>query len=212
MPRKINPFNKNIEAAADAAQAQQQGGGNNGILALRSLFGGSRTPPRSNSEAWGRAFQTFILPMIIQGAQEWKANYDARGDFKYKGDRLLREKLAGGQLSQQDQALLDNYASRYPKEYEAALAAAQAPQTGGTQPAPQAQQAPANDVNTSTMMDYIRSTLPQFEDPAQRKDIYPTNALSGETLTQEANDNLANKLYQQDDGNNILKWLNGIRW
>ena len=203
--RKINPFNKDIEAAADAAQAKQQGG-NNGILALRSLLGGSRTPPRSNSEALGRAFQTFILPMIIQGAQEWKANYDARGDFKYRGDSLLKAKLAGEQLSQQDQALLDNYASRYPKEYAAALAAAQAP---------------ANDVNTSTMMDYIRSTLPNTDWQRSSETLPEANGapFSGVNYndrwaqdTQQIMSNLMGNNSQQDDGNNILKWLNGIRW
>lgn len=136
--RKRSLFQRTEDAANAKQNAHMQGGGNDGgILALRSLLGGARRQARSNSEALGMGFREFILPMIIQGAMDWKANYNARGDFKATGAELLDRLIAGDQLSAQEQGILDNYQKRYGKEYADAMAAAQA---RAQQPAPQGTQ------------------------------------------------------------------------
>ena len=136
MAGKRKSLFQRTEDAANAAQNAQRGGGN-GIIGLQQA--GARRQARSNSEALGMGFREFILPMIIQGAMDWKANYNARGDFKATGAELLDRLIAGDQLSAQEQAILDNYQKRYGKEYADAMAAARAraQQTApqGTQPA-----------------------------------------------------------------------------
>lgn len=127
-----------VEAEADKRQAAHgQGGGGNGILALRQLLGGNKRQARNTSEALGMGFREFILPMLFQAAQDWKANYDARGDFKTNGADVLDRFLKNEQLSQSEQELLDNYQKRYPKEYAEQLAAARERLAQQQQPTPQ---------------------------------------------------------------------------
>lgn len=140
--RKRSLFQRTEDSANAKQNAHMQGGGN-GIIGLQQA--GARRQARSNSEALGMGFREFILPMIIQGAMDWKANYNARGDFKATGAELLDRLIAGDQLSAQEQAILDNYKKRYGKEYADALAAAQAralaaAQARAQQPAPQGTQ------------------------------------------------------------------------
>lgn len=126
-----------VEAEADKRQAAHGQGGGNEILALRQLLGGGKRQARNTNEALGMGFREFILPMLFQGANEWKANYDARGAFKTQGADVLDRFLKNEQLSQSEQFLLDNYRTRYPKEYAEHLEAARARLAGGQQPTPQ---------------------------------------------------------------------------
>lgn len=198
-------MNNQIEKMADNAMRASQGGGQSKMLQyMLARLAQQKTPARSNKEGIGRVLGTFLLPMIAQGAQTWKENYDARGDFKANGAELLKKIAAGETLDPQQQAMIDNYKSRYPKEYAAALAAAQqsgqpiAPQTAPQQPAPQGAQAPApaNSVDTSAIRQYIQQQLPQFENPADA----PGNALTGAALAQEAEDRLREALGGEPKG------------
>ena len=224
MAQRKSLFRRTEDAASAAQEKAAQGGGND-ILALRQA--GNRRQARSDSEALGMAFREFILPMILQGAQELKANYDARGDFKATGATLLDRLIGGDQLSQQEQAILDNYQKRYSKEYADAYAAAQ---KRAQQPAPQGEQpaAPANNPTVSALRDYANTfngadfwqhpnytsaILANSDNPADvlQRDVPPLN-LTGETLAQEANDNLMQALNQPQNGDSdLFKWISG-RW
>lgn len=125
-------FNKRVEQQANTAQRAAQNNARQSIddstlsAYMRRMFGiGARSPARSTAEAWGRAAQTFLLPLIMQGAQTWKENYDARGDFNAGGRDYLDKMLRGEKLNPYQQAVLDNYQKKYPEEYAAALQQAQ---------------------------------------------------------------------------------------
>lgn len=218
MTGKRKSLFQRTEDAANAAQNAQRGGGN-GIIGLQQA--GARRQARSNSEALGMGFREFILPMIIQGAMDWKANYNARGDFKATGAELLDRLIAGDQLSAQEQSILDNYQKRYSKEYADAMAAAQ---TRAQQPAPQSEQpaAPANNPISSALKDYVKQNIMPNVDGADffRHASYPDAAyndspvtagafqdaqpaaqeLTGANLAQEAEDRLRNALGGEPKG------------
>lgn len=127
-----------VEDRADLVMAAILGGNNDKTSLYKYLLArlaqNARTPAPSNKAGIGRLLGTFALPMIVQGMQSWKDRYDARGDFKANGATLLGKLMRGETLSQNEQASLDNYRAKYPKEYEAALASLQ---PAATQSAPQ---------------------------------------------------------------------------
>lgn len=184
-----------IEDAATAAMmtakkaAVGAGGQSKMLQYMLARLAMPKTPARSNKEGIGRVLGTFLLPMIAQGAQTWKENYDARGDWKANGDNIYKRWKAGEQLSPQEQRTLDIMRQNYPDRFNTTA-------SGGQQPAPQGAQAPApaNNVDTSAIRQYIQQQLPQFENPA------PGNALTGAALAQEAEDRLREVLGGEPKG------------
>lgn len=195
-----------VESKADramlAAQKAAQGVGRSKMLQyMLARLAQPKAPARSNKEGIGRVLGTFLLPMIAQGAQTWKENYDQRGKNKADAD-VLYERLKNGEtLSPEDQAFFAQMQKNYPDRY------APLPQAGGQQPAPQqptpqgAQApAPANNVDTSEIRRYIQQQLPQFENPADKQTINPGNTLTGAALAQEAEDRLREVLGGEPKG------------
>lgn len=194
-----------IESTADramlAAQKAAQGVGRSKMLQyMLARLAQPKTPARSNKEGIGRVLGTFLLPMIAQGAQTWKENYDARGDWKANGDDIYRRWKAGEQLNPQEQRTLDIMRQNYPDRFNTTASGGQQP--APQQPAPQGAQAPApaNNVDTSEIRRYIQQQLPQFENPADAQTIDPGNALTGAALAQEAEDRLREVLGGEPKG------------
>ena len=204
-------FNKKVEqqanAAQRAAQKNNQSNDDSAISAyMRRMYGiGARSPARNPAEAWGRAAQTFLLPLIAQGIQTWKDNYDARGDFKAGGADYLAAMLRGERLNPYQQSVLDNYQKSYPEEYAAALGAAQ---QGAQQAQQGAQQAtpPPEGINREGILGAIRANTPApAQDEAAVSSAF-TFPYTGEDLaksTPSAQDLVA-EAFRQDELNRIL--------
>ena len=183
-------FNKRVEqqakAAQQAAQRANQSGDDSYMSAFMRRMMGARSPARNTAEAWGRAAQTFLLPLIMQGAQTWKENYDARGDFKAGGRDYLDMMLRGEQLNPYQQSVLDNYQKKYPEEYAAALQAARGAMQQQT---PAAQGAalppPPEGINRDAVRAGILGAInsPQVQGEA---DVSSPFALTGESLANSA--------------------------
>lgn len=207
-----------IEAAAHAAQQkeQQRASANEDSMMsayMRRMFGiGVRSPARSTAEAWGRGAQTFLLPLIAQGIQTWKNNYDARGDFKAGGRDYLDKMLRGEQLNPYQQSVLDNYQKSYPEEYAAALEAArqrQQAQQATPQQTPAAQGAalppPPEGINREGILGAIRANIPAPA-PAEPETSPFNFPYTGEDLAKSAPSaqDLVAEAFRQDELNRIL--------
>lgn len=204
-----------IEAAANYAQQkeQQRASANEDSMMsayMRRMFGiGARSPARSTAEAWGRGAQTFLLPLIAQGIQTWKNNYDARGNFKAGGRDYLDKMLRGEQLNPYQQSVLGNYQKSYPEEYAAALRAAQQAQQATPQQTPAAQGAalppPPEGINREGILGAIRANIPA---PAQDEAVVsqPFASYTGEELAKSAPSaqDLVAEAFRQDELNRIL--------
>ena len=185
-------FNRKVEQQANTAQRAAQNNARQSTddsmmsAYMRRMFGiGARSPARNTAETWGRAAQTFLLPLIMQGAQTWKENYDARGDFKAGGRDYLDMMLRGEQLNPYQQSVLDNYQKKYPEEYAAALQAARGAMQQQT---PAAQGAtmppPPEGINREGLFGALNAnTRPPTYGEA---DISSPYALTGESLANSA--------------------------
>lgn len=184
-------FNKRVEqqakAAQQAAQRANQSSDDSYMSAyMRRMNMGARSPARNTAEAWGRAAREFLLPLIMQGAQSWKENYDARGNFNAAGADYLQKMLRGEQLNPYQQSVLDNYQKSYPEEYAAALQAARGAMQQQT---PAAQGAalppPPEGINRDSIS---RSLFGAINAPAQQGAAVsqPFAALTGDELAKSA--------------------------
>ena len=197
-------FNKRVEqqakAAQQAAQRANQSGDDSYMSAYLRRMMGARSPARNTAEAWGRAAREFLLPLIMQGAQTWKENYDARGDFKAGGRDYLDMMLRGEQLNPYQQSVLDNYQKKYPEEYAAALQAARGAMQQQT---PAAQGAalppPPEGINRDSIS---RSLFGAINAPAQQG----AAALTGDELAKSAPSaqDLAAEMFRQKELEELL--------
>lgn len=203
-------FNKRVEqqakAAQQAAQRANQSGDDSYMSAYMRRMLGVRSPARNTAEALGRAAQQFLLPLIMQGAQTWKENYDARGDFKASGRDYLDTMLRGEQLNPYQQSVLDNYQKRYPEEYAAALQAARGAMQQQT---PAAQGAalppPPEGINRDSIS---RSLFGAINAPAQQGAAVsqPFAALTGDELAKSASSaqDLVAEMFRQKELEELL--------
>lgn len=220
MANRKRSLSQRTEDAANAKQnAHMQG--RNGTVGLRQA--GARRQARNTSEALGMGFREFILPMIIQGANELKANYDQRGENKTQADILTERLRRGEELSAGDQVFLEGmidkykdnpaYAGRWGMSTGAPQDAAQQP---APQPAPQAEGINAEAVR-SGLLGYA------FGESPQNATVDSPFALTGANLAQNANQSLqdalggqnpalANLLNPQSDNDEFLRNLAGRYW
>lgn len=85
-----------------------------GAYMRRSQLGyGAPYIPKNNGEAIG----LLLGRLLKQGVDEWKANYDLRGDFNREGEYYLEKQLRGDPLNPEQEALLLDYKGKYPDRY-----------------------------------------------------------------------------------------------
>lgn len=95
-------LNDRIEAAANRAQraggSPYGGSGTSNFMdfMIQRMMLGNRTPAATSGQGLVRFLAPFLVGMIAQGVNEWKANYDARDDVNAEGD-YLRDKVKAGE-------------------------------------------------------------------------------------------------------------------
>lgn len=116
-------LNDRIEAAANRAQragsSPYGGSGTSNFMdfMIQRMMLGNRTPAATSRQGLVRFLAPFLVGMIAQGVNEWKANYDARGDVNAEGDYLTAKVKAGEHLTPIEQKRLAELQQLKPERF-----------------------------------------------------------------------------------------------